>query len=105
MSFNVPTIDISAYVEHRSEDERAADVAAALDVAATHPGRVTCRSSAMASRPRYRQASLRLSDDFFGLPLDEKKQRTRCPTPGTAATARSKANPLSLSLGVNRRVG
>jgi len=32
MSFNVPTIDISAYVEQRSDAERAA-IAAELDVA------------------------------------------------------------------------
>jgi isopenicillin N synthase-like dioxygenase len=95
MSFNVPTIDISAYVEHRSEVERAA-VAAALDVACTQVGFMQIVGHGVA--PEIQAGLASAVDDFFGLPPDEKKLYR---VPGSnRGYSPPKSESLSLSLGV-----
>ena len=95
MSFSVPTIDIGAYVEHRSDAERAA-VAAALDVACTEVGFMQIVGHGVAAEVQAGLASA--LDDFFGLPLDDKKQYR---LPGTnRGYSPPKSESLSLSLGV-----
>lgn len=95
MSFAVPTIDISAYVEHRSEDERAA-VAAALDVACTEVGFMQIVGHGVS--PAVQAGLASALDDFFGLPLDEKKHY-RVPNSNRGYSP-PKSESLSLSLGV-----
>jgi isopenicillin N synthase-like dioxygenase len=93
--FNVPTIDISAYVEHRSEAERAA-VAAALDAACTEVGFMQVVGHGVA--PAVQAGLASALDDFFGLPLDDKKQYR---VPGAnRGYSPPKSESLSLSLGV-----
>lgn len=95
MSFDVPTIDISAYVEQRSEAERAG-VAAALDAACTTVGFMQIVGHGVA--PAVQAGLASALDDFFGLPLDDKKQYR---LPGTnRGYSPPKSESLSLSLGV-----
>ena len=95
MSFNVPTIDISAYVEHRSDAERAA-VAASLDVACTEIGFMQIVGHGVA--PDVQAGLASALDDFFGLPLDDKK-KYRVPNSNRGYSP-PKSESLSLSLGV-----
>lgn len=95
MSFLVPTIDISAYVEHRSESERAT-VAAALDAACTEVGFMQIVGHGVA--PDVQAGLASAVDDFFGLPLDDKKQY-RVPNSNRGYSP-PKSESLSLSLGV-----
>lgn len=95
MSFVVPTIDISAYVEQRSDAERAA-VAAALDAACTTVGFMQIVGHGVS--PEVQAGLASALDDFFGLPLDDKKQYR---LPGTnRGYSPPKSESLSLSLGV-----
>ena len=95
MPFAVPTLDISAYVEHRSEDERGA-VAAALDAACTEVGFMQVVGHGVA--PEVQAGLASALDDFFGLPLEEKKQY-RAPHSNRGYSP-PKSESLSLSLGV-----
>ena len=95
MSFEVPTIDISAYVEDRSASDRAA-VAAAVDRACVHVGFMQIVGHGIA--PDVQAGLASALDDFFGLPLDEKKHY-RVPDSNRGYSP-PKSESLSLSLGV-----
>ncbi len=95
MSFEVPTIDISAHVEHRSEADRAA-VAGFVDQACTDVGFMQIIGHGVSSDVQADLASA--LDDFFGMPLEEKKQY-RVPNANRGYSP-PKSESLSLSLGV-----
>lgn len=95
MSFKVPTIDISAYVIGRSAADRAS-VAAAVDQACVEVGFMQILGHGIAADIQSGLGSA--LDDFFGLPLSEKKQYR---LPGTnRGYSPPKTESLSLSLGV-----
>ncbi len=95
MPFDVPTIDITAYVEPRSDEERAA-VAAALDLACREVGFMQVVGHGVA--PEIQAGLAAALDDFFNLPLDEKKQYRV--SDSNRGYSPPKSESLSLSLGV-----
>lgn len=96
MTFHVPTVDISAYVSSGSPEERAA-AAAAFDEAAQTVGfvQVVGHGVPLAVTTAFGAAL----DDFFGLPLDVKKEWRTPPSVNRGYTA-PKTESLSLSLGL-----
>jgi isopenicillin N synthase-like dioxygenase len=95
MSFKVPTVDISAYVESRPEAERA-PVAACVDQACAEVGFMQIIGHGIT--PAVQAGLASALDDFFGLPLDEKKLY-RVPNSNRGYSP-PKSESLSLSLGV-----
>lgn len=95
MSFEVPAIDISAYIEDRSERDRAA-IAAAVDQACVDVGFMQIVGHGIA--PDVQAGLASALDDFFGLPLAEKKN-FRVPGANRGYSP-PKSESLSLSLGV-----
>ena len=95
MSFIVPTVDISAYVEDRSKAEKAA-IAAAVGAACTDVGFIQITGHGIA--PEVLDGLASGVDDFFGLPIDEKRQY-RVPNANRGYSP-PKSESLSLSLGV-----
>ena len=95
MGFAVPTIDISPYVTPGTAADRA-DVAAAVDRACVEVGFMQVLGHGIATDV---QAGLALAlDDFFSLPLDQKKLYR---VPGAnRGYSPPKSESLSLSLGV-----
>jgi isopenicillin N synthase-like dioxygenase len=95
MAFKVPAIDISPYVQGHREPDRAA-VAAAVDRACVEVGFMQILGHGIALDVQAGLASA--LDDFFGLPLDEKKRyRVQGANRGYSPP---KSESLSLSLGV-----
>lgn len=94
--FHVPTVDISAYVEGGSPDERAA-VAAQIDDACRSVGFIQILGHGVASETAAGLAGA--MDDFFALPLEEKKQWVR-PAGENRGYTPPKSETLALSLGV-----
>lgn len=96
MTFEVPAVDITAYVQGGSADERAA-VARAIDAACRTVGFIQILGHGI---PRETQAGLASAmDDFFALPLEQKKEY-RTPPGVNRGYAPPKSESLSLSLGV-----
>ena len=95
MAFNVPTINISAYVENRRASDQAA-VAVSVDQACCEVGFMQILGHGVSSVVQDGLASA--LDDFFGLSLDEKK-RFRVPNSNRGYSP-PKSEALSLSLGV-----
>jgi isopenicillin N synthase-like dioxygenase len=96
MEFEVPEVDITAYVRGGSAEERAA-VAAAIDRACREVGFIQIVGHGI---PDDVIAGFTGAlDDFFGLELDEKKEY-RTPPKVNRGYAPPKTESLSLSLGV-----
>ncbi|MCU0829076.1 MAG: hypothetical protein MUE52_17195 [Tabrizicola sp.] len=95
MTFVVPTIDISPYVDGSGPSDRAA-VAAAVDRACVDVGFMQILGHGIA--PEVQAGLAAALDDFFGLPLEEKKHyRVQGANRGYSPP---KSESLSLSLGV-----
>jgi isopenicillin N synthase-like dioxygenase len=95
MAFRVPTIDISPYVDGSPQADRSA-VAAAVDQACVDVGFMQILGHGIA--PEVQAGLAQALDDFFGLPLDQKKSYR---VPGAnRGYSPPKSESLSLSLGV-----
>jgi isopenicillin N synthase-like dioxygenase len=94
MSFHVPTIDITPYVDSGTAEERAA-VAAAIDIACTEVGFIQIVGHGIPTSAIDRLGEA--MDEFFALELDTKKAY-RAPT--NRGYSPPKSESLSLSLGV-----
>jgi isopenicillin N synthase-like dioxygenase len=96
MSFQVPTVDISAYVTNGTPEERST-VAAQIDRACRDVGFIQITGHGV---PDEVLAGLgEAMDGFFGCPLEEKKSYIRPAAENRGYTA-PKSESLSLSLGV-----
>ena len=96
--FAVPVVDITPYVAGGTAEQRK-QVATALDEAARTVGFLQILGHGV---PPEAIAGLQAAiDDFFGLPLDTKKQYTAPPGVNRGYTA-PKSERLSLSLGVEK---
>ena len=95
MAFTVPTIDIGAYVNGGQSAERAA-VASAVDRACIEVGFMQILGHGISADVQAGLASA--IDDFFGLPLDQKKHY--CVQGANRGYSPPKSESLSLSLGV-----
>jgi isopenicillin N synthase-like dioxygenase len=95
-TFRVPAVDISAYVDDGSPDQRAA-VAAAVDTACREVGFIQIHGHGIAA-PVVDGLGAAM-DDFFDRGLDEKRGYARPASENRGYTA-PKSESLSLSLGV-----
>lgn len=94
--FHIPSVDITPYVAAGTSEERAA-VAAAVDAACREVGFIQIHGHGI---PGATVAGLATAiDDFFGLPLEEKKRWVR-PAAENRGYTPPKSESLSLSLGV-----
>jgi len=96
MTFHVPQIDISPYVQDGSAEDKAA-VAAAVDRACREVGFIQVVGHGIPTDVSGGLASA--MDDFFGMDLDDKKQYRTGPSVNRGYSP-PKTESLSLSLGV-----
>ncbi|MFD1712910.1 isopenicillin N synthase family dioxygenase [Amnibacterium flavum] len=96
MSITVPTVDITAYVQDGTADERAA-VAAAIDKACREVGFIQITGHGIPEELTDGLADA--MDEFFALPLEQKKTYRTPPGINRGYTP-PKTESLSLSLGV-----
>ncbi|NGN95838.1 isopenicillin N synthase family oxygenase [Nocardioides sp. KC13] len=96
MTFHVPAVDIAAYVQGGTPEEKAA-VAAAIDAACREVGFIQILGHGVP--PELAEGLASAMDDFFALPLEEKS-RWRRPAAENRGYTPPKSETLALSAGV-----